>query len=95
MKKLGGGFLSQREVKFNFTTALGLAEMAVADGWETNWVGLGGCDEALEFLDKGDGSVIDGWADTLSGSERGSEGGGGGGERGEESRVTHFGYMRL
>lgn len=68
-EELGGSILSEREWEANFSAVLALAEMAVADGWETNWVRSRCWDEALELLDESDSSRINVWANTTSGGD--------------------------
>lgn len=68
-EELGCSILSEREWEANFSAVLALAEMAVADGWEANWVRCRSWDESLELLDESDGGRVDVWANTVSGRD--------------------------
>lgn len=65
-EELGGSILSEWEWEANFTAVLALTKMTIANGWETNWVRRRGWNEALEFLNEGNGGSIDIGAHTSS-----------------------------
>lgn len=68
-QETGSGRSGEREGVWNLGASAGLAEMAVANGWETDWVRCRRSDKAFKLLNQGDGGGIDGWSGAASGGE--------------------------